>query len=113
MAKTSKESGVKLLSGNAFEDLGFADAGERKLKLHLAMEVNRLLAARALKQIDTAKLLGITQPRVSDLACYRLRHFSVEKLMMFLVALDQRVAVSIKPKAVPRARARTFDFAYA
>ncbi len=113
MAKTSKTSEARLLSGSVFEDLGFKDAGERRLKLHLAMEVNRLLSGRSLKQTDTARLLAITQPRVSDLACYRLRHFSVEKLMLFLVALDQRVAVSVKPKAAPRARARSFDFAFA
>lgn len=112
MAKTAKND-VTLMTGNVFEDLGFADAGERKLKLQLAMEVNRLLTARALKQADTAKLLGVTQPRVSDLACYRLRHFSVEKLMAFLVALDQRVAVSVKPNSLPRARGRSFDFVYA
>lgn len=112
MAKTAKND-VTLMTGNVFEDLGFKDAGERKLKLQLAMEVNRLLVVRALKQADTAKLLGVTQPRVSDLACYRLRHFSVEKLMAFLVALDQRVAVSVKPNSTPRTRGRSFDFEYA
>jgi predicted XRE-type DNA-binding protein len=79
MAK--KRTEVEAGTGNVFADLGYADARERTLKVELAIEVNRILGERALAQAETAKLLGLRQPHVSDLARYRLNRFSVERLL--------------------------------
>lgn len=84
-------------SGNVFADLGMADAAERQTKTRLAMEINDLLKARKLKQMDAAALLRVPQPKVSALARYRLDGFSVERLMAFLTALDQDVEIVIRP----------------
>lgn len=85
-------------STNVFADLGMADAGERKTKTRLAMAVNEIIGDRKLKQVDTARILGIPQPRVSALAHYKLNEFSIEKLMEFLTALDQDVEIMIRPR---------------
>lgn len=53
-------------------DLGFADAGERKLRVQLAMRLNELIAGRQLTQARSAELFGISQPYVSELKNYRL-----------------------------------------
>jgi predicted XRE-type DNA-binding protein len=82
---------------NVFADLGFSDAADRQTKTRLAMAVNSIVKERGLKQTDTAAILGIPQPKVSALANYRLDHFSVEKLMSFLNALDQDVEIVIRP----------------
>src|SRR3970040_2252117 len=87
-------------SGNVFADLGYADAKERRLKVELAMEVNRLLGERGLTQARAAKLLGMLQPHVSDLARYRLDRFSVERLMRFLTRLRQGVEIRISAAPV-------------
>ena len=50
---------------NVFADLGFADAGERQAKTRLALELNKILKSRKLRQVDAAKLLGIPQPKIS------------------------------------------------
>jgi len=84
-------------TGNVFADLGMADATERQTKTRLAMEINELLKARKLKQMQAAELLGIPQPKVSALVRYRLDGFSVEKLMGFLTALNQDVEIMIRP----------------
>lgn len=84
-------------TGNVFADLGFADAADRQTKTRLAMAVNALLKARGLKQARAAVVLGIPQPRVSQLVNYRLDHFSVEKLISFLNALDRDVEIVIRP----------------
>jgi predicted XRE-type DNA-binding protein len=84
-------------TGNVFADLGFPDAAERQTKTRLAMAVNAILKARRLKQAETAAILAIPQPKVSALANYRLDHFSVEKLMTFLNALNQDVEIIIRP----------------
>jgi predicted XRE-type DNA-binding protein len=93
-----KKKTVEAGSGNVFEDLGFADAKERTLKVQLAMEVNRLLKGRGATQAKAAAALGILQPHVSDLARYRLDRFSAERLLGFLVALGRDVEIRIGPR---------------
>ena len=84
-------------TGNVFADLGLADAGERQTKTRLALALNRIIKDQALKQIDTARLLGVPQPKVSALANYRLDGFSVEKLMEYIVALGRDVEIIVRP----------------
>lgn len=89
-------------TGNVFADLGFPDAAERQAKLRLAYALNQLLAERQLSQAEAAKVLGVSQPKVSALRNYRLGGFSVERLMNLLTALDQDVEIVIRRK--PRSR---------
>jgi predicted XRE-type DNA-binding protein len=89
-------------TGNLFADLGFPDAAERQAKLRLAYALNQLLAERKLSQADAAKMLGVSQPKVSALKNYKLAGFSVERLMNLLTALDQDVEIVIRRK--PRSR---------
>jgi predicted XRE-type DNA-binding protein len=74
---------------------GSAGSSERGLKLQLAVEVNRVLQQRGLTQTEAAQRLGIVQPHVSDLARYRLKRFSAERLMQFLAQLGQEVEIRI------------------
>ncbi len=102
MAKKRIE--VEAGSGNVFVDLGYADAKERRLKVELALEVNRVLGERGLTQAQAAKMLGVRQPHVSDLARYRLSRFSVERLMEFLTQLGKDVEIRITQRSARRAR---------
>jgi predicted XRE-type DNA-binding protein len=86
-----------------FADLGFPDAAERQAKLRLAYALNRVLEARNLPQADAAKVLRVTQSKVSALRHYKLAGFSVERLMNLLTALDQDVEIVIRQKP-PRRR---------
>ena len=95
-------SHVTPANGNVFADLGFADAAERQAKLRLAHALNQPLAGRKLSQAEAAKVLGVTQPKVSALRNYKLAGFSVERLMNLLTALDQDVEIVIRRK--PRSR---------
>ena len=103
MAKKRFE--IEAGTGNVFADLGYADAKERTLKVELALEVNRVLNRRKLTQVRAAELLGIVQPHVSDLACYRLNRFSVERLMQFLTRLGKDVEIRIAERPARRSRA--------
>src|SRR5262245_24654565 len=89
-------------TGNVFADLGFPDAADRQAKLRLAYALNQVLDARKLSQAEAAKVLGVTQPKVSALRHYKLAGFSVERLMNLLTALDQDVEIVIRRK--PRSR---------
>ena len=59
-------------TGNPFADLGFRDAAERQARLRLAFALNQELEARKISQADAAKVLGVTQPKVSALRRYKL-----------------------------------------
>lgn len=87
---------------NVFADLGYPDAAERQAKLRLAHALNQLLDERGLPQSEAAKVLGVTQPKVSALRNYKLAGFSVERLMNLLMALDQDIEIVLRQK--PRSR---------
>lgn len=91
-------------SGNVFEDAGLPNAQEHLVKAGLVLKIDRLLRARRLKQVEAAALFGVTQPDVSKMLRGDLRQFSVERLMRFLVALGQDVAIVVKPHAGKGAR---------
>jgi predicted XRE-type DNA-binding protein len=93
-------------TGNVFADLGFPDAAERQARLRLAYALNQELEARKISQADAAKVLGVTQPKVSALRRYKLEGFSVERLMNLLTALGQDVEIVIRRKPRSRRAAR-------
>ena len=101
MAKKRIE--IEAGSDNVFADLGYADANERRLKVELALEVNRVLDQRGLTQAKAAKILGVRQPHVSDLSRCRLSRFSVERLMEFLTQLGRDVEIRITQRPARRA----------
>lgn len=85
-------------SGNVFADLGFANPEQERLKAHLTLEIYRILKERGLRQREAAKLLGTSQPRVSELMRGRSGAFSASRLMEFLTVLDQDVEITVRPK---------------
>lgn len=99
---TERREQVTRGTGNVFADLGFPDAAERQAKLRLAYALNQVLAAGKLSQAEAAKVLGVTQPKVSALRNYKLSGFSVERLMNLLTAVDQDIEIVIRRK--PRSR---------
>ncbi|MHB1301198.1 MAG: helix-turn-helix domain-containing protein [Burkholderiales bacterium] len=85
-------------TGDVFQDLGYADAGERKLRVQLAMRVNEIIKDKRLTQGAAAALFGIPQPHVSELKHYKLNRFSSERLLHFMTQLDRDVEIVIRPR---------------
>ena len=96
--KNSRSEQITRGSKNVFADLGYPDAVERQAKLRLAYALNQVLDGRRVTQAEAAKILGVTQPKISALRHYKLAGFSVERLMMLLTALDQDVEIIVKKK---------------
>jgi predicted XRE-type DNA-binding protein len=94
-----KTETVEIGTGDVFQDLGFSDAGERKLRVQLAMRLNDLIGDGKLTQTRVAKLFGIPQPHVSELRNFKLSRFSSERLLHFITLLDKDVEIIIRPKA--------------
>ena len=89
--------GYDLGSGNVFKDIGVPNADEHLVKAQLVLKIDTLMKERGLKQIEAASLFGIRQPDVSKMLRGEFRQFSVERLLRFLVALNQDVEIVVKP----------------
>jgi predicted XRE-type DNA-binding protein len=89
--------GHELGSGNVLKDLGLPNAEEHLVKAQLVFKIDGIRKQRGLRQIEMAGLLGIRQPDVSKMLRGQFRQFSVERLLRFLVALDQDVEIVVKP----------------
>ncbi|MBI4841164.1 MAG: XRE family transcriptional regulator, partial [candidate division NC10 bacterium] len=65
-------------SGNVFRDLGFRpeEAAHLLIRPDLMIQRQKLIASRDLTQAEAAKILRVTQPRVSDLLRGRIDLFS-------------------------------------
>ena len=85
-------------SRNVFRDLGF-DLGEAehlKIRADLMIQVQKQIEAAGYKQVNAAKILGITQPRVSDLLRGRIDVFSTDTLIDMLARLGVDVRLVVK-----------------
>jgi predicted XRE-type DNA-binding protein len=90
-------------SGNVFRDLGFSgdEAGYLKLRAELMVNLQKVITARGLKQAEAAELLGVTQPRVSDLMRGRIDLFSIDTLIDMLARLGIRAKLVLHPNRRP------------
>ncbi|MDO8944062.1 MAG: helix-turn-helix transcriptional regulator [Desulfobacterales bacterium] len=88
-------------SGNVFRDLGFSreEAEHLLIRSDLMIAVQKALEPRGLKQAEAAKILGVTQPRVSDLLRGRIDLFSTDALIDMLARLGIRVRLVLSRRA--------------
>lgn len=70
-------------SGNIFSDLGFdpAEAQVMKLRAEVMIRTAQQLKERGWTQVEAARQLGITQPRVSRLIKGKVEDFSLDMLL--------------------------------
>ena len=86
-------------TGNVFRDLGFSgdEAEYLKVRAELMLNLQKVITARGLKQAEAAELLGVTQPRVSDLMRGRIDLFSIDTLIDMLARLGVRTKLILQP----------------
>ncbi len=87
-------------SGNVFRDLGFSGdaAAHLTLRAELMVHLQKVIAARGVKQAEVAKLLGVAQSRVSDVMRGRLDLFSIDTLIDMLARLGIRATLALHPR---------------
>ncbi len=88
---------IQRSSGNVFRDLGFGakEAESLRLRAELMVEVSRLIQTRKLTQRSAASLLGVTQPRISDLIRGKIDLFSIDTLVNMLARAGMRVQLRV------------------
>jgi predicted XRE-type DNA-binding protein len=96
-----KRSSLKVTpsTGNVFRDLGFSDdeAEHLLIRADLLIQLQKAVTARGLTQAKAAKILRVTQPRVSDVLRGRIDLFSTDTLIDMLARLGMQVRVVLKP----------------
>ena len=87
-------------TGNVFRDLGFSreEAEHLRLRSELMAQLGQLIAERGLTQAAAARLLGVTQPRISDLVRGKIGLFSIDTLVDMLAHAGIRVEVTLKKR---------------
>lgn len=89
---------------SAYEELGFRDADEMLLKAQLAMKIAETLRKRVWSQQQAAKVLGMTQPKLSGMLRGQFRGISEVKMMECLVRLGRGVKIVVGPEGKKAAR---------
>jgi predicted XRE-type DNA-binding protein len=91
------ESEYEVSSGNVFADLGFAEPEEELARAALAHRIATIIEDRGLTQVEAAAIMGVNQPKVSELVHGHLEGFSLERLARYLIALGQDVEIVVRP----------------
>jgi predicted XRE-type DNA-binding protein len=81
-----------------FRDLGFSKEESEHLlvRADLLIEVQKTIASRRLTQTEAARVLHVTQPRVSDLLRGRIDLFSTDALIDMLARLGVGVRLVVR-----------------
>lgn len=81
--------------GSIFDDLDFPheEAVNLKIRARLMRAVEEELDKQHLTQIQAAKILGITQPRISDLKRGKIHLFTIDILVNMLAKLGKPVYI--------------------
>ena len=93
---------IRRSSGNVFKDIGFPakEAANLSIRADLMILAAETLKHRKLTQVRAARLLGVSQPRVSDLVRGRIDLFSIDSLVEMLAKLG--VSVSLRTRRSKR-----------
>ena len=74
----------------------------------LVARIDNIIRQRGLKQVEAAKLVGLSQPDVSRFLRGRFQEFSMERLLHILTALGRDVRIVIREPRSERAGRLTF-----
>ena len=103
----SSKNKVQQGSGNVFRDMD-AKYPERLLaRAQIMHRIAEIIRSRKLKQEQAARLLGISQSKVSCLMNGKLSMFSLDHLFELLNALDRNVKIVIEFNSSKRKSATT------
>ncbi|MBF0310642.1 MAG: XRE family transcriptional regulator [Magnetococcales bacterium] len=82
-------------SGNIFADLGFPpdEAMLLSMRADLMADLRLVITQKGWTRTEAAKVLRITQSRVSDLVCGKWAKFSLDMLVMLAIRAGIRVEV--------------------
>src|SRR5262249_55896955 len=108
MKKKQVVRGIPVEKGsrNVYADLGYRDSESMLIKAQLAAKIAEIVERQALTQVHAAKILGLTQPKVSAILQGRFRGISEHRLLDCLTKLGRDVRIVVKPTPRNRSNGR-------
>ncbi len=94
-----KDIEVTPCSGNIYADTGHPNPEEAMAKAKLAILITTTIKKKKLTQKQAAALIGIDQPKISDIIRGKLSGFTLDRLFRFLRSLG--IGIEIEPKVYP------------
>ncbi len=81
---------------NVFRELGFdVDESENlRIRSDLMIELGQLIEKRGWTQARAAEVMGVSQPRISDLVRGKIDRFSIDTLIAMLGSAGVRVRIT-------------------
>ena len=81
---------------NVFRDLGFDidEAENLRIRSDLMIELSELIQNKGWTQVQAAELMGVSQPRISDLVRGKIDRFSIDSLIAMLGSAGVRVRIT-------------------
>lgn len=67
------------------------------MRLQLIKIIRAEILRRNWSQREAAKILGVAQPRIAEISVLATEKFSVETLIKYLLRLDLKTSLSVKP----------------
>jgi predicted XRE-type DNA-binding protein len=98
-------------TGNIYSDLGYDDPEGMAVKAQLVSKIADDIRQRGLTQEAAARVLGLTQPKISKLLKGQFRGISERRLLRCLTNLGSDVEIIIKPTVRRRSGRLTVHFA--
>ena len=83
-------------STNVYADIGSGNAEEMLVKAQLATKIGEIIKRRKLTQSQAAELLGIPQPKLSNMLRGQFRGISETKMIDCLTRLGRNVEIVVK-----------------
>ena len=97
---------IERSSGNVYADLNVPEADAMLLKAQLVTKIGEIIQAHGWSQQQAAAVLGLTQPKLSNLLRGRFRGISETKLLDCLVHLGYDVQIVVGPARQPASESR-------
>jgi predicted XRE-type DNA-binding protein len=93
MQKHTDDARVTTGSGNVFADIGVPDPELAQAKAGVCHKIYSTIKARKLTQVEAAKLMGVDQPKVSEIVRGRVRSYTLDRLVGYLNRLGYGVRI--------------------
>jgi predicted XRE-type DNA-binding protein len=92
---------------NVFVDCGFPPTEAENLRIRGKMmgALTGYIQDRKMSQANAARIMGVSQPRISDLVRGKIGLFTIDTLVNMLTSAGLKVAMDIKPGR-PKAKNR-------
>ena len=89
-------------TGSVFDDLGFSESESANLKIRAALMrvIEKYIADKKLTQSQAAKLMQVSQPRISDLIRGKIHLFTIDMLVNMLACTHASISLVVNDEQI-------------